>query len=125
MLPAEHYLDSGYASIRLIIGAQATYGITLVIPPLTGTSRRYRENLGYQREAFAVDWDARRATCPRGATSRFWSPAEQKGRDVIVVRFDQADCAPCQVRAECTNATRWGRHRQPPGPLPRAGGDLP
>jgi hypothetical protein len=26
-----------------------------------------------------------------------------------VVRFDQADCGPCPVRAACTNATRWGR----------------
>ncbi|MET9647668.1 IS1182 family transposase [Streptomyces syringium] len=109
LLPAEHYLDSGYASAELIVGAQAALGITLVTPLLTGTSRQYRENAGYHREAFAIDWDARRATCPQGATSRFWSPAKQKGRDVIVVRFDQADCGPCPVRAECTNATRWGR----------------
>ncbi|WP_436845656.1 transposase [Streptomyces shenzhenensis] len=27
---------------------------------------------------------------------------------MIVVRFDQADCVPCSVRAECTNAIRWG-----------------
>ncbi|MFE2417871.1 IS1182 family transposase [Streptomyces hokutonensis] len=109
LLPGEHYLDSGYASIELIVGAQAVFGITLVTPLLTGTSRQYRENAGYQREAFALDWDAHQATCPQGATSRFWSPARQKGRDVIVVRFDQADCGPCPVRAVCTNATRWGR----------------
>ncbi|MFJ9004045.1 transposase [Streptomyces canus] len=109
LLPAEHYLDSGCASAELIVGAQAALGITLVTPLLTGTSHQYRENAGYQREAFAIDWDARRATCPQGATSRFWSPAKQKGRDVIVVRFDQSDCGPCPVRAECTNATRWGR----------------
>jgi transposase len=108
-LPAEHYLDSGYASAELIVGAQAALGITLVTPLLTGTSRHYRENAGYQREAFAIDWDARQATCPQGATSRFWSPAKQKGRDVIVVRFDQTDCVLCPVRTECTNATRWGR----------------
>ncbi|UUU36824.1 IS1182 family transposase [Streptomyces sp. CA-210063] len=109
LLPAEHYLDSGYASVELVVGARAAFGVTLVTPLLTGTSRQYRENAGYQREAFAIDWDAHRATCPQGATSRFWSPAKQKGRDVIVVRFDQADCGPCPVRAECTNATRWGR----------------
>lgn len=109
LLPTEHYLDSGYASAELIVGARATFGITLVTPLLTGTSRQYRENVGYQREAFAIDWDARQATCPQGVTSRFWSPAKQKGRDVIVVPFDQADCVPCPVRAECTNATRWGR----------------
>ncbi|MEU0820367.1 IS1182 family transposase [Streptomyces mirabilis] len=108
VLPAEHYLDSGYASAELIVGARATFGIALVTPLLTGTSRQYRENAGYQREAFAIDWDARPATCPQGATSRFWSPARQKGRDVVVVRFDQADCGPCPVRAACTNATRWG-----------------
>ncbi|MCX4564421.1 transposase [Streptomyces phaeochromogenes] len=88
LLPAEHYLDSGYASAELIVGARAAFGITLVTPLLTGTSRQYRENAGYQREAFAIDWDARQATCPQGATSRFWSPAKQKGRDVVVVRFE-------------------------------------
>lgn len=108
LLPGEHYLDSGYASVELVVGARAAFGITLVTPLLTGTSRQHRENAGYQREAFAIDWDARQATCPQGATSRFWSPARQKGRDVIVVRFDQADCVLCLVRAVCTNATRWG-----------------
>ncbi|MCZ0997437.1 transposase [Streptomyces mirabilis] len=109
LLPAEHYLDSGYASAELIVCARAAFGITLVTPLLAGTSRQYRENAGYQRGAFAIDSDARRATCPQGATSRFWSPARQKGRDMIVVRFDVADCGPCSVRAECTNAARWGR----------------
>ncbi|MQY40834.1 hypothetical protein SRB17_88670 [Streptomyces sp. RB17] len=109
LLPDEHYPDSGCASAELIVGARAAFGITLVTPLLTGTSRQYRENADYQREAFAIDWDARQATCPQGATSRFWSPARQKGRDVVVVRFDQADCGPSPVRAICTNATRWGR----------------
>ncbi|MFD5514167.1 transposase [Streptomyces sp. NPDC127051] len=94
LLPAGHYLDSGYASAELIAGAQAVSGITLVTPLLTGTSRLHRENTGYRREAFAIDWDACRAACPQGAASRFWSPARQNGRDAVVVRFDAADCGP-------------------------------
>ncbi|WP_329461986.1 IS1182 family transposase [Streptomyces sp. NBC_01431] len=109
LLPAEHYLDSGYASAELIVGAHTTFGITLVTPLLTGTSRLHQENTAYQREAFTIDWDVRRATCPQGATSRFWSPTQHKGRDMAVVRFDQADCGPCPARALCTKATRWGR----------------
>ncbi|MCX4784231.1 IS1182 family transposase [Streptomyces sp. NBC_01264] len=109
LLPAEHYLDSGYASAELLAGARAAFGITLVAPLLAGTSRQDRENAGYQREAFTIDWDAEQATCPQGATSRFWSPARQHGREGIAVRFDEADCGPCPVRAACTDATRQGR----------------
>ncbi|WP_338674350.1 transposase [Streptomyces sp. SCSIO 30461] len=109
LLPGEHYLDSGYASAELVVDSLNTFGVALVTPLQGGTSRQQREKAGCQREAFAIDWDARQATCPQGASSRFWSPARQKGREVIVVRFDQADCVPCPARAECTNATRWGR----------------
>jgi hypothetical protein len=34
LLPAEHYLDSGYPSAQTITDALCTYGLTLVTPPL-------------------------------------------------------------------------------------------
>jgi transposase/IS5 family transposase len=109
LLPGEHYLDSGYASVELITGARAVFGIALVTPLLADTSRQAREQHGYSRDAFTIDWDTEQVTCPQGAISRYWSPCTQAGREVVVVRFDQRDCGPCPVRAQCTTSQRYGR----------------
>jgi len=110
LLPGEHYLDSGYASAELIAGAHAVFGITLVTPLLADTSRQAREQQGFAREAFTIDFDAQQATCPQGQTSASWSPASQRGTDTIVITFSTADCGPCPVRDLCTTSKR--RRRQ-------------
>jgi hypothetical protein len=38
VLPAEHYLDSGYPSADLLVSSRADYGIALVTPMLADTS---------------------------------------------------------------------------------------
>src|SRR6266511_4263191 len=55
LLPAEHYLDSGYPSAELIVGARATYGIALITPVLLDTSVQARGNAGFQAAAFTID----------------------------------------------------------------------
>ncbi|MFE4515701.1 transposase [Kitasatospora sp. NPDC056783] len=107
-------VESGKAPIeafvpQTVVASKADFGIDLVTPLQAGSSRQGRENLGYQRDPFAIDWDQRQAVCPQGRTSRFWSPSTQQGREVIVVRFDEADCHPCPGRTACTTAKRWGR----------------
>jgi hypothetical protein len=109
LLPAEHYLDSGYPSAELIVGARATYGITLITPALADTSVQARAGAGFQAAAFAIDWRARQATCPQGQRSSSWSPCTQHSSDKIVVKFAGVTCAPCPVRDQCTTATRGGR----------------
>ncbi|WP_327389116.1 transposase [Streptomyces sp. NBC_01207] len=59
-----------------------------------------------------MDWDKRQATCPRGNTSTWWSPATQRGTKAIVIKFDKETCRPCPVRDQCTLEN--GR----PDPLP-------
>jgi transposase len=108
LLPAEHVMDSGYASADLLIAARAR-GITLIAPLLAATSPQARAG-GYTAEAFSIDWDNREVTCPQGVTSLRWSPCRQQDkRDAIVVKFPAATCRACPVRAQCTSSPRLGR----------------
>jgi transposase len=79
LLPAEHYLDSGYPSAELVTSAWKTFGISLVTPVLADVSPQARAGAGFDRSAFTIDFDRRQATCPQGQTSASWSPATQRG----------------------------------------------
>jgi hypothetical protein len=109
LLPGEHYLDSGYASAELIIAMRAMFGIAMVTPVMRDSSPQARAGAGFDRSAFAIDWDKRQATCPRGSTSTWWSPATQRGTPAIVVKFDKDTCDPCPVRDQCTRSKTAGR----------------
>ena len=109
LAPARHYLDTGYASALAILDAARLAGITLVTPLRADGSRQARARSGYDLTAFAVDYDARTATCPQGKTATGWTPARTEGRDIIVVRFGITTCRPCPVREQCTTARRNGR----------------
>jgi hypothetical protein len=107
LLPGEHVVDAGYTSADLLLGSRAR-GVTLLGPLLADTSPQARTG-GYTTAAFTIDWQARQATCPQGATSTGWSPCTQRGTDAIVVRFDTATCQACPTKSVCTTATRSGR----------------
>jgi Transposase DDE domain len=109
LLPAEHYLDSGYPSANNIATASQTFGITLLTPALLDQSAQARAGTGFDKTAFTIDFDTRQVTCPQGNTSASWSPASQRGTDVIAVKFPTTACHPCPVRAKCTTAKRGGR----------------
>jgi transposase len=109
LLPGEHYLDSGYPSAELLVGARERYGIVLVTPVLLDHSPQARAQAGYDRTAFTIDWDAQQVTCPQGQRNASWTPCTQRGTDAIVIRFSGEVCQPCPVRAACTTATKRGR----------------
>ena len=109
LLPSEHYLDSGYPSADLLVSSMARFGVALVTPMLADTSPQARAGAGFDRTGFTVDWDEQRVTCPRGQASASWSPASQRGTDVIVVKFASDTCQPCPVKAQCTSTNRGGR----------------
>jgi hypothetical protein len=110
LLPAEHYLDSGYPSAELISRSATDFGIALITPVLADHSPQARAGAGFDRAAFAIDFDSHQATCPQGQTSSSWSPATQRGTDTIVITFASATCGPCPVREQCT--TSQTRRRQ-------------
>nr|WP_309298694.1 transposase [Streptomyces poonensis] len=109
LLPDEHFPDSGYASAELIVGMRKNFGVTLVIPVLMNSSPQARAGAGFDRTAFAIDWDKRQATCPRGDTSTWWSPATPRGTEAIVIKFGKETCRPCTVRDQCTRSKTGGR----------------
>ena len=98
LLPAEHYLDSGYPSAALVVDSLRRWGVTLVTPLLADTSRQARAGAGYDRASFTIDFDTEQATCPQGQTSTWWNPVTQRGTDAIVIKFAAATCRGCPVR---------------------------
>ena len=104
LLPAEHLVDSGYPSAELIIHAARVFGITLVSPMLLDTSAQARAGAGYDKAAFAFDFDARQATCPQGVTSSSWNPCRQRQDEAIVVSWPKTACLPCPARQLCTSS---------------------
>lgn len=109
LLPGEHLVDSGYPSAQLLVSSQADYGITLLTPMLADTSPQARAGAGFERTAFAIDFDAQHATCPQGHTSSSWNPVTQRGTPTIVITFSKTDCGPCPVRQLCTTSASQRR----------------
>jgi len=101
--PGRSYLDSGYLSADLVVRS-ARAGIVLIGPLLADHSAQARAGHGYDRSRFAIDYDARQATCPQGHLSSTWSPVTQGGKDAIVVTFPASICGPCPVRELCTTS---------------------
>jgi len=106
LLPAEHYLDSGYPSADLMVDSWREHRIRLVTPMLADHSVQARAEAGFDKTAFTVDWDVQRAVCPQGASSTSWSPTRQRDTEVVVVKFPAAVCGPCPSRARCTTSRR-------------------
>jgi transposase len=109
LLPAEHYLDSGYPSAELIAGSWKTFGIALVTPVPADVSPQARAGAGFDRSAFTIDFDRQQATCPQDRTSSSSTPASQRGTDTIVIKFAAGTCRPCPVRDQCTTSKRGYR----------------
>jgi hypothetical protein len=107
--PGEHYVDSGYPSADLLVSSLTDFGVRLITPMLADTSPQARAGEGFDRGGFTIDWDAQTVTCPQQQASASWTPAVQRGTDVIVVKFAGEVCQSCPVKAQCTTATRGGR----------------
>ncbi|MGH3629561.1 MAG: transposase [Sciscionella sp.] len=109
LVPAEHYVDSGYPSAELLVSSLASFGIALLTPMLADTSPQARAGTGFDRATFTIDFDAQQATCPQRNTSNSWNPLTQRGTDTIVITFAKAICGPCPVRAQCTTSASGRR----------------
>ena len=115
LAPAEHVAGVGYVSARNILAARDDHAITLLGPVGADTRQSQRDD-GKEplllQDAFTVDWDARKVTCPHRATSIIWSDQRKpSGTPIARVHFALADCDACPLRARCTKAAngRYGR----------------
>ncbi|MFJ3235735.1 transposase [Streptomyces sp. NPDC086787] len=111
LLPAEHFVDSGYTEARVLVSAQRDYGIEIVGPVQGSAAWQAKGEDGFTQESFTIDWQAQEVSCPNGKRSRGWSDStSQTGAAVIRVWFSINDCGPCAVRSQCTRGTgRIGR----------------
>lgn len=109
LLPGEHLMDAGYISAELLLTAPSQRGVR-VIGPVRPHTRHTVQAAGYGKTSFTIDWDARQATCPNGAHSRYWTEGlDNNQRPAIRIRFATETCAPCPARSQCTSSTRYGR----------------
>ncbi len=125
LLPAEHYVDSGYLSAALLGCSRRDFGIRLIGPLMTNNSAQARGKAGYDLTNFILDYDARQATCPTGRTSVGWYPARNRGQETINVKFAGDDCRACPPRQPVHDnpchrplrpPTRHPSSRHPPNP---------
>jgi hypothetical protein len=120
LLPGEHYVDAGYASAALLASSRREFGVTLVTPLMANNSAQARAGTGYDLTRFAIDFDARQATCPGGQTSIGWYPSRNRGAATINIKFDGPTCHTCPVVQQCSPAsTTLGRYGRQLGVLPR------
>ncbi len=105
LLPAEHYLDAGYLTADHLVTSRAAHGIDLIGPVPGDNSWQAKAQQGFDAACFALDWDARQATCPGGRTSAQWMERQDRhGHAVVHIRFARADCQACPLRQSCTQA---------------------
>ncbi len=71
---------------------------------------RARDEHGFDKSQFNIDWQAQQLTCPQGKTSRYWIPPyDRHGKDVIQIKFNPTDCKVCPSRELCTQAKAGAR----------------
>ena len=108
--PGEHFVDSGYMDVRLLLAEQHSKGIRLVGPVRPDPRWQAQQQTGYAAADFTFDWQAKEATCPQGASSVQWTErTDGTGQAVVSVRFATQTCLQCPVRAQCTHSAKMGR----------------
>lgn len=108
--PAEHFVESGYMDVDLLLHEQRSKGIRLVGPVRPDPRWQAQQHTGYAAADFSFDWQAKEATCPQGARSVQWTErTTRSGQAVVSVRFAAKTCHDCPVRAQCTRAATMPR----------------
>ena len=105
--PPVHYVDAAYVSTEKLVEAAAD-GRELIGP----APRCANNNEGrFQSEAFQVQVEQRRATCPAGQLNTQCSRLAEKATGRVAYRFewDTATCAACLLRLQCIKAEH--KHR--------------
>jgi transposase len=106
LLPAEHLVDAGYVSAEQLV-ASAGHDVDLVGPVIADQSWQARQATGYAVAQFIIDWEARRAICPRGEASAVWRETRDcDGHPAVDIHFATATCRDCAARAQCATRKR-------------------
>ncbi|MER5363067.1 transposase [Streptomyces sp. NPDC002785] len=114
LLPAEHLVDSGYTSLVHLERAAREHQITVSGPLPGNPTRQHRQNEGFDRDDFHIDFDRRQVTCPRGQVSSSWHgpypTSSPTAAPLIVAKFTKGQCQPCPDRPRCTTSRASARN---------------
>jgi hypothetical protein len=109
LLPTGHLVDGGCTSLVHMERAGRVHQVTLTGPLPGNRTRQHRDQDGYARDDFRIDYNRREVTCPQGQVSKGWhGPYPTSSPDaapLIVARFTKAQCQPCPARAACTTSS--------------------
>jgi transposase len=118
LLPSRHYVDGAYPEGSALVESREQYGIEMVAPVPQDASWQARQGTGFGAEAFALDWEAKRARCPAGEASSGWRERAGPSGSFVVISFPPGVCRACEQRAQCTTAETTGRQlKLPPQPV--------
>jgi len=110
LLPSAHLVDKGYTDAKVLVASQREHGVEIIGPVAQDPSWQSRDDAGFDKSAFVVDWEAKVVTCPAGKQSISWlSNTYPKNGTVFEARFARRDCTPCASRSQCTRAKREPR----------------
>ncbi len=110
LLPSEHLVDKGYTDAKVLVTSQREQGVKIIGPVAQDPSWQSRDNAGFDKSAFVVNWETKVVTCPAGKQSISWLPnTYPKNGTVFEARFARRDCTPCPSRPQCTRAKREPR----------------
>ncbi len=111
LLPAEHEVDAGYVDAGGIVESQAKHSVEVVGPVSSDRSWQARDSQAFDVALFALDWEGQRAACPEGHPSVKWTPTrDERGNEIIDIRFARTDCLACSQRVHCTRSASEPRH---------------
>ncbi|WAZ19077.1 IS1182 family transposase [Streptomyces cinnabarinus] len=112
LLPDVHVVDAGYTTAALFLAATGR-GMELLGPAPHDSSRQSREDQGFSRAGFTIDWDDESAVCPAGHRSFEWweQKHHRNGTPVIKVFFSAEHCRPCPKQTSCTKPPSGRRGR--------------
>jgi transposase len=74
LLPAMHLVDKGYTDAKVLVNSNRKHGIDIIGPVAQDPGWQARENSGFDKSAFTVDWEKETVTCPAGKQSISWLP---------------------------------------------------
>ncbi len=86
LLPGVHIVDTGYLDAELLVASRDDYGVELLGPTRRPQRFKARSEAGFGVDAFAVDWERRRATCPGGHSSIQWDERIDNGVGQLKLR---------------------------------------
>ncbi|MFJ8763003.1 hypothetical protein [Streptomyces cyaneofuscatus] len=72
LLPRQHLLDGDYLSVSLLHRSLRDHQVELVGPVKASGAWQSKEQTGFTRDDFTIEFDQRQVICPNGETSHIW-----------------------------------------------------